>query len=275
MLLAAVVVGVLIGALLFMSSKLIYLICLSPIIAAGIGGWIMMQAIKLGKVRHGLVTLLFGLALGGVAYGTFRYGEYLDFRTATREAILSENVNIDSSNVDFVLDAILEEETGSPGFFGFVTLQARSGMTLTNRRAATGGDGIVVNQQLTIAYWVLEIILMLAIAGVLASSQAGEPFCEDTNQWLKMREIGQVSKEYMEEFLQLLQAEDFRSAGRLIEHGKVKSKSLLKVEAGHCHDQAPEARLRIKAYMTSGSRSREEDVFDGAIPAQAYHSLVG
>lgn len=171
LLLFAVVGGVGVGVVLLLSSRVVYLIFASVMIAAVVGGWMVALAARLGKVRVAGVAFLFGLLTGVLIYGTYRYGQYLDERQIAREQILAEAPSLKPDEVEQLIDEVLVEETGYSGFVGMTLLDAEAGMTVVPTRGSSSAE-LTLNKELTIGYWAMEILIMTLGTGFAAMSRS-------------------------------------------------------------------------------------------------------
>jgi hypothetical protein len=267
----AVVGGVGAGVLLFFSSTFIYLIFFSPILAAGLAGLIVDQGVRFGKIRDSFTAVLFGLLIGFLLYGTFRYAEYIDFRREVREEILQIQPGADFDWIDSFIDDGLRQDTGYSAFPGYVVMTAREGMSLTLRSRSTRQElDFTIGEGLTVIYWGVEILIMLIVPAGMANRGANQPFCEGENTWLKFKKIGYVPGILAESFIGSLRAGDFYTAGSYIENKGVKVPRL-DVEAGRCGDHAPTAQLRV---LVNKGNDREA-IIVANISATEYNSLIG
>jgi hypothetical protein len=175
LLLFTAVGGIGVGVLLLLSSRVVYLIFASVIIAAAAGGWIVSLAVRLGKVRMASVAFFFGMLTGLLIYGTYRYGQYLDERQFARDQILAEAPSLKPDEVEQVIDEILVEETGYSGFVGMTLLDAEAGMTIMPTRGSSSAE-LTLSKELTIAYWGAEILIVTFGAGMVAARATKEGF---------------------------------------------------------------------------------------------------
>ncbi|MBZ0288170.1 MAG: hypothetical protein K8I30_11195 [Anaerolineae bacterium] len=263
--------GVGVGLLLFLTSKFVYLIFASIILTGALAGAVLIAAVQVGKVRSGAAAIFFGIITGALLYGTYRYVEYLDVRQLFRDEIYAEDPKAASEDVEALIDEFLESETGSSGFVGLVRLDAKEGMTIS-RVSSSSDMGTPLSTELTVGYWVLEILIALGIPAGMALGATNRQFCEDTNRWFIYRRLGQVKQESMDAFMSAIQQGDFRLAGSLlVEKGRTPMPYLM-VEAGRCSDQAREGRLRVTVYRPG--RNNTQQIVNTTIPAADYTALT-
>lgn len=264
--------GIAVGALLGFTARFVYLIFASIIIAAALGGWVLMLAVRVGKVRSGAAVVLFGVIMGALIYGTYRYVEYMDFREAVRQEIYAEEPSADPQLVEEFIDIdFLKAETGSEGFMGFTALQAEEGMTVTRTSDTSDSGGITLSKELTIGYWVLEILIALGVGTGIALGQTNQPFCESTNKWLKYQKMGQVPKEAIDSFMSAVQQGDFGQAGTYLQSKNPKGLPKLIVESGRCDDQSPDGRIKVTAHRPG--RNNTQEMLNTTISAEQFNNL--
>lgn len=220
LILITMVGGVLIGGITAVIGRFIYLIIAFPVGMGYLGGKGIELAVKHGKVRNPLLAATFGLLVGFIIYGTYRYGEYLFFRIEGRTIIMEEvemegNEPIDATTADLIADEILLEETGYTGFLGFTLLQAAEGMSIGR---VSGGTTINIGTTLTWIYWVVEILLVFGFAAMMGSEAASRPFCERHDRWYgKEKRVGGLSPDQGTAALQLLKDGNFLELGPMLE----------------------------------------------------------
>src|SRR5690606_16407470 len=141
----------------------------------------------------GFIVAVMGLALALLSYGTYRYLEYNAFRTEVRQFIYEEEPNADPVLVESYIDAVLIEETGQSGLMGFLVVQAEEGLSMNFRSryssSSSSGIPISLSPPLTVVYWIVEILIISAIAMATAAGAVNHPFCEETNTWLKFEKL--------------------------------------------------------------------------------------
>ncbi|HEX2619737.1 MAG TPA: hypothetical protein VHL11_06310, partial [Phototrophicaceae bacterium] len=135
LLLLTVIGGVAIGAVAYFISKFIYLIVLFPLVMIALGGGIISFAVKRGKIRSRPITLIFGVLMAVLIYGSFRIGEYLGFQEDLYNMAVEEVGSDNFSRDDLIqfMDDQLEEETGDTGFIGFTKYSAQQGIDISYR----------------------------------------------------------------------------------------------------------------------------------------------
>lgn len=269
--LCLIIVGIGGGILLFLSSKITYLIFLSPLIAALVVGAIMGQALKIGKVRDGLAAAIMAGVMGVLAYGTYRYAEYLDFVQVFHDETVADYGELtveEHAELDVFINEMLVADTGQSGFIGFVLMQGQQGMTVESTRV--GRSPTTWSKEMTLLYWGAEILGFLLIPAGMALGTTSEPFCEDTGNWMEFKKIGTVAGNYSGEFLNLLNQGAFLDAARVMRHNNGSGNGSLTIRVGRCHSESPEAMIRIKQQ----NGRNEKEILKQTITPEQYNDLI-
>lgn len=118
-----------VGVALFFSGKyLIYLTCLSVVIATALAGGVAILVVNMGKIRNALLGFLLGALIGVGTYGVYRGAEYLDvvveegnlYREEIRNALTRNGRSVSDAEIEEMLNQALEEETGATGIIGLM-----------------------------------------------------------------------------------------------------------------------------------------------------------
>jgi hypothetical protein len=142
--------------------------------AGGFSAWQIARAKIRAPLLAGLVAGIGGLT-GQVA---FHAGEYLVFKFhATAEIHASQE-----GDAGELLDAYLEQQTGSRGFVGYLKFEAEQGTSI--RRAGSSHDnGVKVSGLGSYILWLVEVLIAAITAAAMAVGRAREPFCERCKKW--------------------------------------------------------------------------------------------
>lgn len=192
---AAIIGGAAVGILVSFVERLVYLIILFPILMGLAGGFILANAIRLGKVRNPLVGAIFGVVIGILIYGSYHFAGYLNFREEVKTMIL-EDAGITAADIlpedwvylDEFIDTFLEEEYGQPGFLGYMMLAAEEGVSISPM-TSSNDKGINLGQTGTWIYWVVELLIIVGIALVGGRNAALNPYCENCDQWMEKEKL--------------------------------------------------------------------------------------
>lgn len=240
--------GLAVGALLFATSLVTYLIFASPVIAAALGGAVLIAVVRVGKVRNPRVVIVFGLLIGALLYGTYRYLEflYIVYDYAGQNNGLNESPSV-SGFVQVVVD-VVKQGGALDTFVKFIQAEADQGITITsssNYGSSSLDEGTPLSTPVTIGYWVLEILLCLGIPAGMAYNAAKAPFCEDANHWLRYKDIGRVERKTMNDFVQALQARNYQQAAPHLANKRFIRSPYLRVQMARCDEQSEEIYLKI------------------------------
>jgi hypothetical protein len=211
LLLAAILGGILTGGIFSFISRFIYLIVLFPAVMGGTVGFTNAIAVKTGKVRNPILSGAIAVLAGLIAYGSLNFGQYLYFRQTEAAEITKLSGIKSSSEIDGIIDSLLQEKTQATGFVGYIKSTAQDGINITRR----GRDsGITLNETFTYAYWLLEIAIIGGIAFTLASNAAQEPFCEEAQDWYgDPTSLASVELKHQDQFIKALNNQDYEQAG--------------------------------------------------------------
>ncbi|OLP18119.1 hypothetical protein BST81_13945 [Leptolyngbya sp. 'hensonii'] len=269
LILSAAIGGAAIGGLTYLISLAVYLIILFPLAMGGIGGAIMSNAVRRGKVRHPAIAGLFGILAGGILYGSMHGSGYFHFRLEASRAIRQEAGKIDPTEVDRWIDAYLKQQTGTQGFWGYVKYSAKQGVSI----GRVGSEKNNLGETGTWIYWFLEFVVIDAIIAAMAFASARVPFCESCEQWYGNQErIGSIPPQTAENFLHLLQEDQFSRAGALVDPLSGVYAPSLEVHLQHCPTCSFSDRvLRVSAASldNKGNISLQE-VAQGLISSSQY-----
>jgi hypothetical protein len=214
LILATIIGGAVIGGIVFAASHLIYLIILFPLLMGAVGGGLLALVVRGTKVRSPIIAALFGLIMGVGIVGVYRFAEYyIDFRNEiTNAAHESEGDNITQEEIDQFIDETLEQETGSPGFIGYLKYSASLGTTITR-----SSSEVELDEKATWVYWGIELVIVMLFCAGLAASAARKPFNEEAGEWYpEPLLVGSVDWKSRKEFYKLLKAGDLRSAFKMV-----------------------------------------------------------
>lgn len=264
LLVGSIAIGVGVGAVLFLSSLVVYLILFSPLAAAVVASLLYSGLVHNARARAVPVVIGFAIVTGVTAYAAFRGGEYLHFLYESRNDILDE-----SSRADWmqVVDDYLFEETGSTGWVGFIKLQSDYGMDVSSTRSYDNSSSHW-GPTITTLYWLVELGMMIGFTVALGFGQAVAPFCEANRDWLQMRVAGYVDRSKADQFLGLVKKGDMAQASTLMQ-AKVPRGNHVEVKKGRC-DEFSEGNLELEYKAGRNSKT----VGKGKLDPDAYKLLT-
>lgn len=152
----ALALAVVTGGVVAFVSQFVYLVVMFPLVMGAIAAFCGML-VHTKSLR--LVAMLIGLLCGVVIYGSYRVGEYLIDRQKTIDKVTSQT-GADPAMASKLLDQFLKADTGYDGFIGYVISSAREGIQITR---ATSSTGIKLDEKATWIYWIIELIIVVAL----------------------------------------------------------------------------------------------------------------
>ncbi len=222
--------GLTIGSITFVLSQFVYVFFLFPLAMGGLGGKILTYGIQKGKVRNPLVASLFAGVSGFLIYGSLFWGNYWLSKQIFPE-FLSSSEQETVKNLGKNFDEYLQETTGKPGFFGYVKYSAQEAVVI---RELLDGD-FTLNEPLTWLYWLIELSIIEWLIITLSYSAAKEPFCEACESWYSQpNRVGNVKSRLSQDFLALIQDENYFKAAELVKANSPLYSPSLEVEFQRC-----------------------------------------
>ncbi len=195
--LATVIGGLIVGAAVAGMAHFIYLVLVFPIIMGLVGGAILVISVRRGKVCSPWVAGLFGILIGLVIYGAYRYGEYIDAQAQVYDAAKADNSQVTEAQAADAMDRFLSSATGSTGFMGFVLYNAQRGIRIvpTTSPVSDNTSDLTFSGTWAWIYWGIELLIIVGFAAAMAYRQAAQPFCESCGTWYgKEHWIGSADK---------------------------------------------------------------------------------
>lgn len=217
----AILGGFVIGAIVYFISQYIYLICIFPFIIGGAFGYVLRFGIGVGKVRNGLYVAIIGLLGSVILLGASRYPIYaVDFKNEVRddlESFVEPGIDVTDADVNEYSDFILEAETGSTGYWGFLKLEAQNGITIGRRSI----DFLTIDGTMAWIYWVIDFLIIVGVGVLLAISRTEEPFSTYANEWYKIdRFIGTTALNDFPDLMKILIEGKYDEAGQKLSNDR-------------------------------------------------------
>lgn len=264
--LASVLGGLVFGGIAFIVSQIAWIIILFPI-GVGLAGGVILSKIIIGhNVRSPMLSAGAALVMGLVIYATFHYGSYISFQSDIRNlmAAEAEGIPLDEQTIDQTIDLILAQETGYTGFFGYLKLEAQTGVSIGRFSSA---QALTLNEPLTWLYWLIEVGLITAMTTIVAVEAAKKPFCELCGSWYRGGEhMGSVAASDAPQFMESMRSGNLRHAGQLLgDHNA--GTSGLDIYVQRCsrdHEHASVLAVRSSRLDAKGNL-QHKDVLEGMI----------
>lgn len=251
-LLVALGAGLLMGFVTFLITQVIHLVFIFPLGIGFVAGLILNWAIhtyKMPSVRWAVVAgVLLTLSLYGMthslAYARF-LGEVTSMLPAEARAVASEAIN-----------ATLRDETGQPGFIGFLLYRAQQGLQFGRLFSSSSTPVGAVGTWL---YWALELLMTGGVAIAMARLAARERFCAACHTWYRGTHVGSVHDLFGAPFLDCVHAQRFSEAREFIE-ATVSESPTLEVYVQYCPSCTTSPRfLSVKRASDNGKGSLHLD----------------
>ncbi len=216
------ITGVIIGAIASFVGNYIYLILLFPMVMGLIAGFVLKSIVVSEKIRSSFVVVIAGIFSAVLIYGSMHFFDYLQFRNSLakviqQRAIAANGTAAPEENVQAYIDYLLAEETNFPGFLGFVLLEAKEGMTISE--VGAGSHGTPLNlKAFTWLLWFVEMCLIGGIAMGAAYKIAKDLFCEQCDTWVPQQEhVGGVKPEFLDQAVERIKCRDFAGLAQMLQ----------------------------------------------------------
>lgn len=216
MLLSSILGGLAIGGLSFAIPLLLYTVLIIPLALGYLGRMVTIEAIRRGKVRNPLIAALFGALTGAIIYGFVFAREYSIFRQFVHLELVQKIEQSDRGNLDGLVDAYLQEQTGSSGLWGFIKYGIQQEISLIDRMGTQ--QSVLDVQRWSWIYWLMDLSVIEAIIIYKSYKTAKLPFCDRCQQWYgNPQRIGNVKARLSESFLHFIEHENYEKAGELVD----------------------------------------------------------
>ena len=248
--------GALTGIAAAAFGSLFHIVLLFPAIMGFAGGNTLLAAIQLTKLRNMRVLMTFSILSALVIYGTYHYGCYVALQVQTSLNMFSgltpatEEKNLQIAKA-FVDDA-LEEETGQPGFMGYVLFKSQSGLSIGRFYSK---NRIELGPALTWLYWALEYGIILWVILSMGKKEFRIPLCESCGKpFGPEKHLGGTVPANESLLLDLLQRNDVAELAQLIEKDAgLPSLELYMLRCEACSESAARLTVRRVAPGRGGS----------------------
>ncbi|MBA3530946.1 MAG: hypothetical protein H0T73_03345 [Ardenticatenales bacterium] len=267
----ALVGGIMYGLLLALVAMFIYLPIVFPLVLGGIAGKLLADYIKKRGLPNPTFALSCALLMGLTIYGTSQFFDYQSFKREMRGALEERFGEIEQTDFEEFTDYFLIENTGSPGYWGYLKLQAQEGIGIGRvARSSTftlRGPGFWL-------YLLLDVGLLIGAAMVVVKLQTDNSFCPTCRSWYAAESIGYVTGALADSFMALLQQGSYKRAGTLITVDST-PRPYLRLAMSHCGCERGDSILKVTQVTgtTNGNESSKE-LTKGIISAQEENELL-
>jgi len=217
----SIILGLVAGALAYFISTLFYLLFIFALIVGVLAGLAYSKLMRFSKVRHALITTTFGAVTGLLLALGFYGTPYL----VTRVDVISyyqENYGVNLATAAQRFDAVLQQETGSTGLWGYMKYRAQQGDEYTTYLAV--GYAVLPPSSFTMRngwlwlYWLMETILFSGLSIFLGFSMGARDYSKSAKDWYDTLriQIGSVALEEKERLLSFFAEGDISKIGDLV-----------------------------------------------------------
>jgi uncharacterized RDD family membrane protein YckC len=224
-LLLALIGGLLVAGLAWVSSNIAYLVVVFPlgvgIVGAGIVWWI----VDRHKVRNLVAASILAAALTAAAYAGIQYTRYQVFTSEMFDLVLyheyGENFKTtDIPEIEDRVQGLIVQLTGASGFWGYLELEAMDGLFVAQLFSPTNWFALDLGEAANVvvvwSYRLLEILLIAGIVFASAAMAAVRPFCPDCEEWIgHSAHVCPMRARDLREFIASAPAEETMQAGLL------------------------------------------------------------
>jgi hypothetical protein len=212
--------GLAFGFIVGLVSNLFYLVFVFPVAIGIYNGKLIADVAEKARVRQPAQVALLCVLAAGAIYGMLHYGRYAGFIVAMSleisadpsEALDSENLSLAKAFADY----LLQEETGQPGFGGYMLYKANEGVSIGRLGRSSS---VHLGPALTVLYWLLELGLIfgLTLQGGRRATRASS-VCASCGSWLGgERHLGGTATANETSLLGLIGQRDFAGLRALME----------------------------------------------------------
>ncbi len=210
--------GVMTGFVVGLFSNLIYLVFVFPLVIGIVNGSIIADLVEKAKLRRPTQVIILSVISAVAIYGMLHYGRYAGFVVSTSSEIssdASEALEVENlSMAKAFLDYALEEETGHPGFLGYMLYRANEGISI-GRLARS--RSVNLGPVLTWMYWLLELGIILGVTIQKGRKATNARVCEACGSlYGGEKHLGGTTSTNEPLLVELIRQKDFAEMGRLI-----------------------------------------------------------
>ncbi len=188
---------------------------------------------KYGRCRSQLIAIGVAVIAGVAAWSSEYVIDYAKFHADVFNSIAAQVPQASSRAIDIFIDQRLREETGQSSLIGFMLLKAQSeSLEITHFFNGAGIGGLTLTGPALFLYWLVELLIVVGLAGYLNCSYPLEPYCEQCNTWRKCKVPIVGSAERISEAVEALRRRDITAAAVAL--GKYEQGDLARLEMEFC-----------------------------------------
>jgi hypothetical protein len=217
----SVMLGLVIGVIAYFISNFIYFIIIFPVVIGGAAMIVFQRLIQLSKIRHPVVSVLFGILTGIFVSIAFYGTPYLILRNKVT-ANYQEKYQLNARDASTAFDSVLEQKTGSSGFIGYMKLRAAEGDEYSQYMIVNSMPIPLFSFSLKSTgawlYWLLESVLFIFPIAWLGYDTGKRSFNYGANDWYNITssQIGSVRLEDKQTLLSFFKTNDDKGIAQII-----------------------------------------------------------
>jgi hypothetical protein len=220
----------------------LWLVMIFPLGIGTVLGLIGSYAIKIGEVRHPIISGVAGFLGGCSAMLAMHYFDYQGFLQELKNLPLEERAQLPPlQNV---------------GFWDYMDLMAQEGVTITSTHNVNGQGGINLGYAGSYLYWLAEVGIAAGTAFIVMRRKAAQPYCTLCNTWKQTRYLGKP----IVPRVTLLQAIKSGNVGPLAVQEPSPTAGMLKVHLSTCKQCGTDAPVEVKVEEIGKSFNGQESV---------------
>lgn len=216
----SVVLGIVIGALAYFISNLVYLLFVYPLVVGVVTMGAYYKLLQFAKVRHSILAGLIGLATGLLVALAFYATPYWILRNEFISRA-QHDYQASQERASSAFDRILVEETGTGGFAGYMRLRAREGEQFTQYVVSNGMPihefNFTLQSTWAWLYWMFEVAFFSIPTAWIGYDAGRRAFSESANDWYDPlpKQLCAIPLESKDKLLRLLNGNSVQGIGDL------------------------------------------------------------
>lgn len=172
---------------------------------------------RVGRCRNQVLAISIAVIAGIVAGSSEHIIDYARFRLNVFNSIATEAPQASLQSINSVIDQWLRDETGHPGFIGFMLLKTTSdSIEIIPLYYGAAIGGFRLTGPFLVLYWLFELLTVTGLAGFMNRSYSLEPYCEQCNAWRKCKVPVVGSVDRIDEAVEALQRREITAAVRAL-----------------------------------------------------------
>lgn len=166
-----------------------------------------------GRCRSPFLAISVAVVCGAFAWGSGHLADYVRFRILVFNNVRDQVPHASVEQINRFIDERLVEEVGQGGFAGFMLFKARANtMEFTQLVAGAPLGPVTLNGPELMAYWLFQLVIIAAVAGVTNKNYPTRAYCDTCNAWRMYRTLIFRTETGLEETLEHLRMRNIGAA---------------------------------------------------------------